>query len=58
MFQVDIKRKKLDAEQEDSICIVYLLLGETGGDNACIQWRRATEQQHPTKNFVIKIIAP
>jgi hypothetical protein len=52
---IEIKRKKYDPEQEDSLCIIYTLLGELGGDNACIQWRRAQEQQIPTKNFIIKI---
>uniref|UniRef100_A0AC34F8C3 Major sperm protein n=1 Tax=Panagrolaimus sp. ES5 TaxID=591445 RepID=A0AC34F8C3_9BILA len=53
---IEIKRKKYDAGQEDNLCVMYLLLGEIGGDNACIEWRRATEQQIPTKNFIIKIV--
>lgn len=69
-FQIQIKRKKCETSEEDQLCIVYTLLGETGGDNAVIQWRRkgsfvhpctnililgALEQQIPTKNFILKV---
>uniref|UniRef100_A0AC34QXQ9 Major sperm protein n=1 Tax=Panagrolaimus sp. JU765 TaxID=591449 RepID=A0AC34QXQ9_9BILA len=53
--QVELKRKQLDEKAEDRICVVYTLMGDNGGENALVQWRRAIAQQIPTKSIVLKV---